>query len=316
MRREPTASSPARLGNLSLRWALACTLACAAVAEGSAGARADANATTTAVPTALPVTATGVDASRVTPMPTRWLPTRGRECGRRARMRRYCQGPRRAPEPHGPEADLARRLELGELRTVSHLLRDPAPAAWIAAAPAEDDTRLTWPVDDGRLWRGFGRPPKGARFTRRHKGIDIGAPAGSLIRATRTGLVVYADNGIRGYGNLLITVHADGSMAFYAHCRALYLFPGQAVLRGQVIGEVGQTGIARGTHLHFEYREHGRPRDPLPRFADRPGAPVTPGASGPAAVRAAAPNTPGAPPTARRAPDAPTRPVSAPRIPL
>jgi murein DD-endopeptidase MepM/ murein hydrolase activator NlpD len=48
------------------------------------------------------------------------------------------------------------------------------------------------------------------------------------------------------------------------------VFAGQRVQRGQVIAEVGQTGVARGPHLHFEYREAGRVRDPLPYFAERP----------------------------------------------
>ena len=178
------------------------------------------------------------------------------------------------PEPYGPAAEVARRLELGELRSVSRLLLDPPPVEWVTAAVATQEERLLWPVAEGRLWRGFGRPPRGSRFKRRHKGIDIGAPEGSLIRAARSGLVVYADNGIRGYGNLLITVQADGSVVFYAHCRAVYLFPGQQVQRGQVVGEVGQTGRAIGAHVHFEYREQGRLRDPLPRFENRP-APAT-----------------------------------------
>lgn len=247
-------------------------------------ARADADVDARATATS-PALTTAIDPALATPMPTRWLPTRGREC-RRGRVRGYCQGPRRAPEPYGPAADLARRLELGELRTVSRLLREAPPREWVAAALAVPEDRLSWPVAEGRLWRGFGRPPRGSRFKRRHKGIDIGAPEGSLIRATRSGLVVYADNGIRGYGNLLVTVHADASVAFYAHCRAVYLFPGQQVRRGQIVGEVGHTGRAIGAHVHFEYREQGRLRDPLPRFADRPGPEPAPASDAPTRISA------------------------------
>lgn len=231
-------------------------------ADAGAAATADARIASSALTTA-------IDPALITPVPTRWLPARGREC-RRGRVRGYCQGPRRVPEPHGPAAEVARRLELGELRTVSRLLLDPPPVEWVAAAPASDEIGLAWPVAEGRLWRGFGRPPRGSRFKRRHKGIDIGAPEGSLIRAARGGLVVYADNGIRGYGNLLVTVHSDGSVVFYAHCRALYLFPGEQVRRGQIVGEVGHTGRAIGAHVHFEYREQGRLRDPLRHFESRP----------------------------------------------
>ena len=110
-----------------------------------------------------------------------------------------------------------------------------------------------------------------------HKGIDIGAPAGTLIRSVNDGLVGYSDNGVSGYGNLMIIVHADASVAFYSHCKANYVFAGELVRRGQVIGEVGATGLAYGNHLHFELRMHGQALDPLPRFVDVPESARAPG---------------------------------------
>jgi murein DD-endopeptidase MepM/ murein hydrolase activator NlpD len=127
---------------------------------------------------------------------------------------------------------------------------------------------LLWPVEGGRLWRGFGNVRKGKRKKLPHDGIDIGAPDGTPIRAANDALVIYADNGIRGFGNLMVLAHADGTVTFYAHCTALYFFPGQVVERGQVIAEVGHTGIARGPHLHFEYRVRGRARDPHKKLVD------------------------------------------------
>lgn len=145
---------------------------------------------------------------------------------------------------------------------------------WAAHAPTENaSTDLLWPVDGGRLWRGFGKVRKGKRKKLPHQGIDIGAPDGTPIRAVNDALVIYADNGVRGYGNLMVLVHADASVTFYAHCTSLYFFPGQTVTRGQVIAEVGHTGIARGSHLHFEYRVRGHARDPQPKLTsptDRP----------------------------------------------
>jgi murein DD-endopeptidase MepM/ murein hydrolase activator NlpD len=128
---------------------------------------------------------------------------------------------------------------------------------------------MLWPVEGGRLWRGFGRVRRRHRG-RLHKGLDIGAPEGSPIMAAADGLVVYSDNEVSGYGNLLMVVHSDRSVAFYAHCRATYVFAGQTVRKGQIIGEVGQTGLAHGAHLHFELRVNGRPRNPLPRFPRQP----------------------------------------------
>jgi murein DD-endopeptidase MepM/ murein hydrolase activator NlpD len=99
-----------------------------------------------------------------------------------------------------------------------------------------------------------------------HNGIDIGAPAGSHIRSAADGFVAYSDNTQPGYGNMMLIIHADGAVALYAHCLANYAFPGQKVTGGDIIGEVGLTGIARGAHLHFELRVKGVPRNPLPFF--------------------------------------------------
>jgi murein DD-endopeptidase MepM/ murein hydrolase activator NlpD len=208
-------------------------------------------------------------------MPSQWLPSRGRECIRRGPYRGFCQGPRRAPRPFGPAAELAQQLGLGGNKAVSHLLLEPAKPEWLEAAGIDTGEPLYFPVKEGMIWRGLQRAvrtPKRKRHA--HKGIDIGAREGSKIHAVQNGLVVYADNGVRGYGNLLVTVHPDGSSAMYAHCRAIYVFPGQLVARAQIVGEVGHTGIARGTHLHFEFRKDGRVRDPLKLFPDRPEMPL------------------------------------------
>jgi murein DD-endopeptidase MepM/ murein hydrolase activator NlpD len=160
------------------------------------------------------------------------------------------------------------------------LLYHPPPQAWVSAArelPLED--RMAYPVEKGRLWRGLGnskQPGKaklggGPRGPRRkpHAGLDIAAPEGTPIRAMQNGIVVYSDNELTGYGNLVIVVHADGTVALYGHCRATYVFAGQYVSKGVVIGEVGTTGYANGAHLHLEYRVKGRPRDPSKLF-DQP----------------------------------------------
>jgi murein DD-endopeptidase MepM/ murein hydrolase activator NlpD len=207
-------------------------------------------------------------------MPELWLPSRGRECGGRGKYKRFCAGPRRAPLPFGPEAQLAIELGLGDKKMVSHVLLDAMKPEWIEAAGPMTSLPPLWPVAEGKYWRGFGRQKaRGKLRGRRHDGVDIGAPEGTPVLAVHDGLVLYSDNQIRGYGNLLITGHADGSVFFYAHCRALYVFPGQLVTRGQVVGEVGHTGYARGSHVHFEYRSNGRLRDPL-KVIDRPDSPT------------------------------------------
>lgn len=196
-------------------------------------------------------------------MPSQWLPSRGRECLRRGPYRGFCQGPRRAPRPYGAAAELAKQLGLGTNKAVSHLLLQPAKPEWIEAAGPDSAQPPLFPVKGAMVWRGLQRAQRGKRKRPPHKGIDIGAREGAKIQAVQSGLVIYADNTVRGYGNLLVTLHPDGSSAMYAHCRAIYVFPGQRIARAQIVAEVGHTGIARGTHLHFEYRKDGKVRDPL-----------------------------------------------------
>jgi murein DD-endopeptidase MepM/ murein hydrolase activator NlpD len=105
-----------------------------------------------------------------------------------------------------------------------------------------------------------------------HNGVDIGAREGAPVRAVNDGLVAYSFNGMSGYGNSVLLLHADGSVTLYAHCRATYVFAGQRVRRGQVIAEVGETGLARGAHLHFEWRRDGQPLNPIPHFVGRDAA--------------------------------------------
>ena len=89
-----------------------------------------------------------------------------------------------------------------------------------------------------------------------HEGIDIWAPAGTPIHAAAAGTVVWA--GPRnGYGNAVVIDHGSGVATLYAHQSSVAVSVGQSVGRGDVIGYVGQTGLAAGPHLHFEVRVGG-----------------------------------------------------------
>jgi murein DD-endopeptidase MepM/ murein hydrolase activator NlpD len=203
-------------------------------------------------------------------IPTAWLPSQGRECNIPPPYQRFCQGPRKVPKPHGEAAALAEELGLGTLKTVRRVSGSRPLDSWVRAAggPVEYEDVL-WPVAGGRLWRGFGQVPDRGGGTRLHKGVDIGAPTGTWIRAANDGIVGYADNKVRGFGNLLVLIHGDGSVTFHAHCDRILVFPGQRVKRNQVVAEVGTTGICRGAHLHFEYRTGGRLADPWDSFVGR-----------------------------------------------
>lgn len=193
-----------------------------------------------------------------------------RRCRTRGGYREHCSGPRIVPEPTGTAAAVADYFGLGERGTAMVMMHRESFPAWLAAVEGVDDeTRLTFPVPTGHMGRGFGFTRTGELRRRRHQGVDIGAPEGSPIVAARGGLVVFSDNAITGYGNMVMILHPDGDSTFYAHCRATFVAAGEVVARGQRIGEVGETGFAGGPHLHFELRRNGWSRDPRRRFLPR-----------------------------------------------
>ncbi len=184
---------------------------------------------------------------------------------------RYSNGPRRVPVPRGASLERARHLGLGTRETATRVLHQPVPDAWARAAGWREGEvdRLLWPVDEGRYVRGYGY----VRVTRPdliHKGVDIAADEGSVIRAAADGIVAYSDNGIRGYGNCILIVHPNGWATLYAHASRTTVQAGWRVHRGERIGLVGQTGIAHGPHVHFELRDGGRAVDPLALFDGGP----------------------------------------------
>ena len=84
-----------------------------------------------------------------------------------------------------------------------------------------------------------------------HSGIDIPAPSGTPIEATKNGIVISSGwNG--GYGNCVVIQHSDGGKTLYAHMKSIYVSVNQEVSQGDVIGGVGTTGNSTGNHLHFE----------------------------------------------------------------
>jgi hypothetical protein len=202
------------------------------------------------------------------PEPSAWLPATDDDCYEQPRH--FCDGPRKVPAPHGPAQALAERLGLGKLETVARLIRQGPTAAWVSAAGGpSSDAALTWPVPQGKLGRGFGFVRRPELRDRIHAGIDIVAARGSVVRAAAAGIVAYSDNRVRGYGNLLAIVHDNGAVTLSAHCQRILVFAGERVARGQVVAELGMTGLAMGPHLHFEYHVGHQATDPEPHFVDR-----------------------------------------------
>jgi murein DD-endopeptidase MepM/ murein hydrolase activator NlpD len=96
-------------------------------------------------------------------------------------------------------------------------------------------------------------------------GVDIAAPIGTTVKASRAGQVVFA--GVKGgYGNLVILRHANGLETRYGHLDSFRVKKGMIVPPSQALGTVGSTGRSTGAHLHFEVRLAGRPIDPAKCF--------------------------------------------------
>jgi len=114
-----------------------------------------------------------------------------------------------------------------------------------------------WPVE-GKMSDGFDETE-----SNRHTGIDLSTSAGTPIKASGPGKVIYSSNTIRGYGNLIILRHSEEYVTIYAHNEVNLVEEGDWVERGQIIGRVGQTGRATGPHLHFEIRKNNKSVDPL-----------------------------------------------------
>jgi murein DD-endopeptidase MepM/ murein hydrolase activator NlpD len=129
---------------------------------------------------------------------------------------------------------------------------DTAPAVSGGAVKPATSISLIWPVQ-GAVIRGFDGKTS--------KGIDIGGTPGTQIVAAAAGSVVYAGNGLRGYGNLLIVKHNADYLTAYAHNRVLLVKEGQQVTQGQPIAEMGDSDTNR-VMLHFELRYKGSSIDP------------------------------------------------------
>ena len=128
--------------------------------------------------------------------------------------------------------------------------------------------QMSWPMIRGTLTQLFGpttfalEPPLG-QYKHFHTGIDIAAAYGTPVLAAADGLVVAVRHTTVGYGNYVIVAHGGGYFTLYAHLADTQVVEGQHVVRGQLVGDEGATGLATGPHLHFELRYNGAVIDPL-----------------------------------------------------
>ncbi len=100
---------------------------------------------------------------------------------------------------------------------------------------------------------------------RAHTGVDITAPKGTPVYATADGVVANENPG-SGYGLCIVINHGYSYKSLYAHLSKKAVKPGQKVKRGQLIGYVGATGLASGSHLHYEVIKNGQRVNPVYYF--------------------------------------------------
>ncbi|WP_366931269.1 peptidoglycan DD-metalloendopeptidase family protein [Nitratireductor sp.] len=163
--------------------------------------------------------------------------------------------------------------------TTSATTREPAPAVKASAPQATSTTqtqvaavatqsndvapdstgigKLRWPVR-GRIISDFGSTSGSAR----NDGIDIAVPAGTPVKAAENGVVIYAGDGLKEFGNTVLVRHDDGMVTVYGHASALRVKRGEKVRRGQEIALSGMSGSADRPKLHFEVRKDATPVNP------------------------------------------------------
>lgn len=157
--------------------------------------------------------------------------------------------------------------------------REPGAAeearAGTAKPAATHGGRFAWPVR-GRVLAAYGVTANGTH----NDGINIAAPKGAPVAAIEGGVVAYAGNELRGYGNLVLIKHPDGLISAYAHCEELLVKRGEQVNAGQVIARVGATGGVSEPQLHFELRRGKKAVDPRGFLSPAPSAEAAANAAG------------------------------------
>jgi len=164
--------------------------------------------------------------------------------------------PPTGPPPPPPEKPQAPGATASASQENSAASPQAKPGGKLPAPPPRGGNFL-WPVK-GKVIERYGAGPNGTH----NDGINIAAPKDAPVRAADAGVVAYAGNELKGYGNLLLIKHAGGWMTAYAHNDVLLVNRGETVKRGQEIAKVGSTGVNGPPQLHFEIRRGTKALDP------------------------------------------------------
>jgi murein DD-endopeptidase MepM/ murein hydrolase activator NlpD len=159
-------------------------------------------------------------------------------------------------EPSVAKKPAADQTPTGALRS-----EDPPAAAPLTGAQADAagvTPEFRWPAR-GRIIQGFAAGG--------NDGINIAVPEGTSVKAAESGVVAYAGNELKGYGNLILIRHPNGFVTAYANNKELEVKRGDTVKRGQIIAKSGQSGNVSTPQLHFELRKGSTPVDPTSYLA-------------------------------------------------
>jgi murein DD-endopeptidase MepM/ murein hydrolase activator NlpD len=137
------------------------------------------------------------------------------------------------------------------------------PAAVTAAPAAAAAGRFAWPVT-GPVRRGFTARTQSDY----HDGIDIKVAEGSAVRASAAGKVLFAGDGRKQFGKVVVIDHGDGWHSAYGFLSKVTVVKGEDVNKGERVGLSGRTGQAKGPELHFELRNNAEPVDPAKQLPD------------------------------------------------
>jgi murein DD-endopeptidase MepM/ murein hydrolase activator NlpD len=137
-----------------------------------------------------------------------------------------------------------------------------APPA-LSTVPEQYTGAMRWPLDAYIVSSEYGE-----RWGKPHKGMDMAAHVGEPVYAIADGEVIYAGDGLRGYGNVVILRHDRKTSSLYAHNSELKVKQGDQVTKGTLVALLGNTGHSTGPHVHFEIRDGDlavNPRNILPK---------------------------------------------------
>lgn len=165
-----------------------------------------------------------------------------------------------------PGARKQRAVEKAPTAALTSSRRTPARASSSpSTAPSQPESETIKTYHDKFIWPVMGSVTSlyGYRDSDFHDGIDISTASGTPVKAAASGRVIYADDRMRGYGNLIIIKHEGVYSTVYAHNAVNLVKRNAFVTQGQVIARVGNTGRASGPHLHFEVRKGRQATNPL-----------------------------------------------------